>query len=235
MNHSSRFRKLAKCALLSGASAALPVTAHATTIDSGPLNITISGTPYGADQYLTYDVNNDGVPDLEFDIHGGYEAVDPVKGPDRGPATSVEGLNGAAIAENTSLGLFAQDIAPGADVNSALTYVPSGNYKLLGNNIGTAFPIDGTTPGYFGFEFMVNGQEDYGYVEVTNSITTITNGDGSTISPASLTIERVVYDDSGSQVPVPAPEPASLALFAVGAAGVSVFRRRQRSKTTQAD
>jgi hypothetical protein len=83
---------------------------------------------------------------------------------------------------------------------------------------GAAFPTS-APGGYYGFRFQDGGAAvRYGWAEVIRGASTTTAG----------TIVRYAYDDSGAGIPAGAtvPAPGSLALLAIGAAGL-VGRRRK--------
>ncbi len=96
--------------------------------------------------------------------------------------------------------------------NSVLAFtsanVPQGNL-LTGNQ-------------YVGFQFQISGFTHYGWAEVN-------------IQPQSIKIKEWAYESTaGASIMVPVPEPAGapvgLGLLALGAAGVSAYRKRKLVK-----
>ncbi|HVU38154.1 MAG TPA: hypothetical protein VHC95_07460 [Opitutales bacterium] len=75
---------------------------------------------------------------------------------------------------------------------------------------------------YVGFEFLINGFTHYGWAEIS-------------ISADSVTVKNWAYESTaGMSIMVPVPEPAGapvgLGLLALGAAGVSAYRKRKLAK-----
>ena len=103
-------------------------------------------------------------------------------------------------------GVKAYSQAPGEVVG------PSSEF-LIGD--GTFYGFDGG-PGttYLGLMFdLASAPDPYGYAKIV---------DDELIS--------ITYDANGGPVRVPAPEPASLGLLALGAAGVAALRRRRSAR-----
>lgn len=156
-------------------------------------------------------------------------------------------LNGAGGAELnfllavTDLSYFANaDVAPqnGASIafiaNSAVNFT-AGNAisaglwanvqkSLFWDYAGSGFNKGGNfwnTPGYLGVRFDPLGGTDwkYGWVHI-DSVT-------ASFKSYSYHIDGYAYEDSGAPISAGAvPEPSSLALLAVGAAGVRLLRKR---------
>jgi hypothetical protein len=102
------------------------------------------------------------------------------------------------------------------------TVGPSSIFSSGSNQNGLIYP-GGNFPknGDLGFEVPVDAASghayDYGYVNLTN----FNN---------SLGVNSYSYDPTGAPVAVPQiPEPSTLALFAAGAVGLGILRRRRKS------
>lgn len=92
-----------------------------------------------------------------------------------------------------------------------------------------AFGFTSGQAGFAGFRFDAGGTTLYGWAELTIDVT----------APATVTISQWAYEDTGAAIAVGAttaavPEPSSLGLLALGAAGVTAWRRKKQSKPTTA-
>jgi hypothetical protein len=104
-------------------------------------------------------------------------------------------------------GVKAYSQAPGEVVG------PSSGY-LTGDGTSYAFFGEGTTYLGLSFDLAVPGPDPYGYAKIVND-----------------ELISITYDANGGPVRIPTPEPASLGLLALGAAGVAALRRRRSARS----
>jgi PEP-CTERM motif-containing protein len=90
---------------------------------------------------------------------------------------------------------------------------PSSGY-LTGDGTSYAFFGEGTTYLGLSFDLAVPGPDPYGYAKIVND-----------------ELISITYDANGGPVRIPTPEPASLGLLALGAAGVAALRRRRSARS----
>jgi hypothetical protein len=111
------------------------------------------------------------------------------------------------------------DLSPGTVIGPASGFLDTATLDSNGNQAKLDYGLwkDG---GYMGLQFDIEpSSTDYGYAQLTWD-----SGDpGVTIA--------VTYDDSGAPVTIPSvPEPATLGVLAMGAAGVLAVRRRRGAR-----
>lgn len=194
--------------LVAGVAALAPV-AHGNVVTVN-VNQTIAsnGTPY--------DLTANGGPDLTFSAPAaGLYAYANVTGSPTAGYTD-DGLGNPVDVAGSTIGP-SNSFASGTGAMATCKFLEgcSGN-----------FPTDGSTQ-YLGFEWSPSsGVTDYGYVTLSIS--------GSKINAASIDLQSFTYDDSGASITAPAaaPEPASFALMAAGAAGIAALRMRRRARNS---
>ncbi len=134
-----------------------------------------------------------------------------------------------------SVGQGIKHLSAGATIKSPVT---GSNFQgstnlLFGHAVSAAGHVSslgaagwGAKNGYIGFDFKNGETTDYGWIKL--SFTTTENG-----AAGSFNIESYAYDDSGAAIqagagtPTPEPGTSSLALLAIGAAGITALRRRK--------
>lgn len=130
----------------------------------------------------------------------------------------------ARLAVNTMIG-------PGLafDNPELLTSSGGGSFRnnvfpSLASNFGDFGQWNDLGTGYLGLTFDIGSQTDYGWAKIT------VNAD------YTVTLDAIGYDDTGNAIAAgaaDAPEPNSLLLMALGAAGLAGYRRKQSAKATQ--
>ncbi len=159
----------------------------------------------GPNAYGTYSnwaaIEGNGPDDQFVNINPSPNAGGPAYGP-----------NNLAAGDIISAGLsFASGDGP---LQMAYTsYLPSANFGAF----TTASPS-----GYIGVQFSVNGSTVFGWVEVrVEGDVTAANFDN-----ASIFIGKIGYEDNGGPTQAGIPEPSSVGLLALGAAGLATRRRK---------
>jgi hypothetical protein len=209
-------RKLLAYALAGGA--ALVGPAHADIISySGPTLSTIDGP-------ISLDLNNDLTIDFTF------TATDAVGSTDVA-VNNVEqhGVNNGAtwdpVAADASVASASKAFNSLTVLNSAKPGVPTLD------PLNTSFPYGSDS--YIGLVFEISGLQHYGWALVNPNISRIS----STSAEAETQIKAFAYqtiagvDNLAGETgpdPSPIPEPSTMALLALGSAGLAVARRRSR-------
>lgn len=207
---SSFERKLAVYALVGGAALGLPVPSEAGPISySGLQNITVNAPGnYGLD------LNADSVVDFIFaaleNTDTGYHAVRVYSGTNNAVANASK--------------LKAQQLNFGDPIPNGLTWSNDGLKLAKRGGFGDKgnWSPDGT-PGFLGVRFDISGQTHYGWVRV-----------GVTFQSTSFRIVDWAYNTtSGEAIRAgePIPEPSTLSLMALGAAGLLALRRRKQKSS----
>lgn len=165
-----------------------------------------SATPWDVDGNSSADFN------LILQAGGGLASFAPI------------GAVNKLLGTSTNVGILA-NLASGDPVNATVIAAnPLGGILITtyGNNSQVQFPDN--TPGQFGFKFSSGANTYYGWgtltVEPGTNRFTISEAYYNTVAGAAINV---------GEVPVAAvPEPSSMALLAIGSAGVIAWRARRR-------
>jgi hypothetical protein len=135
------------------------------------------------------------------------------------------GPNGNEFAESAA---SVARLAPEMTVGASLAF--SSVDGTLAENHSPAFGLWNPVPeaGVLGFELVSGGPTLYGWADITVN------------SDYTITLQAFGYDDSGAAVtalpPIsPTPEPASIVLLALGAAGIAAWRRKKTKTPASAE
>ena len=189
-----------------------------------------------ADQSISFDLNNDGIPDFGFYFYQygavrkplGYHEegleVDPAK---TGNAIwSVQSSKGGACAAALPPGV---KVGPGADFQGkSLELWGSGGTAYSGPFVFCEFGKR-TRGAFLGLKFLINGQTHYGWAHVTiKGNTAVLNGYAYETVPNQPIVTGKASGpvEVGEALPMAIPaQPATLGILAHGAQGLDIWRR----------
>jgi PEP-CTERM motif len=220
---SSTVEKLSKTALLAGAALALPAAAHASVVfgTGSPINLKSTDS---TDATAFLDVNADGTNDFEFTASFS-NLRDSVLALDSNMWLGTTGSSPAAPAALTA----PTEIGPDTTSPPYTFFGGSGvlqNTSFITNKMKGPWPAGGSA--YLGLQFEAVDGTHYGWAQIS----ACTFDANSTCDPAStISIIDWAWEDQvgvGIQSPAALPEPSSLALFALGGAGLAAFRLRRK-------
>jgi hypothetical protein len=223
-------RKIAAYGIGAGA-AALAAPAQADIHYSGALDFT-ANTIY-------FDLTNTVGPSTDMQLADNFELSSSIQNSEKPTAYGLSGTTtGAGEVAFFKPAIFefaTPEFAAGDTIGSQLDF---GNGAYLNN-------FSATTPGgewqvgdtgFLGLQIDINGQIDYGWAEVRlNSASPVSSSSTSSaalnadVADGEFTLLGYALDTSGLPIQAGAiPEPSSLALLALGAAGVVALRRRRK-------
>ncbi len=183
-------------------------------------NVTLGSLrPPVTDGTIGWDV--DGAGGDEFAVRNSSTLVAYLSGPGGQFAKTYTGTFGGNKIRNVATGFTVDaDALPFSGGNSRLTYNANQNLSPL---------FTTNTSGQFGFRFTSGSDTFYGWASLT--IDLAGSGQGFEITEAYYQTTPNTGIAVGA-VPVAVPEPAAMALLALGSAGVMAWRSRRRGSAT---
>jgi hypothetical protein len=184
---------------------------------------------------VTYpvDLNHDGITDVVFEQSGGI-ALNPMGGFSIFQAVAP----GNAIEVGTRGHGWARAMTIGAHIGPAKQFRQSA-YMAFAVRSGTETHQGGywfsSEPRYLGVAFHINGKTHYGWVRLKNSSyrgATVTGYAYETIPSKSIkagqkkSTDNTSVEEPNASITPPAPQSATLGALAMGAPGVSIWRRK---------
>jgi hypothetical protein len=227
LNVALRDTRLMKCAAIAGTALALPIAAHA-----GPVTVAGPGGPFTDPSSFQVDIDNNGVNDFQFDVFSNLI----------GPATEYITVLGLGSNQVVGSGGFASPLAAGASINGSSTLTSGSttlahSQKFLKMKAKGPWPQDGSFA-YLGVEFQSGADTLYGWMHISATTDNFILGSGLQTSSEQLTIDQMGYESTpggttfaGGEESASVPEPATLSLLSLGAAGISAVRARRRKNS----
>lgn len=244
---SSLEAKLARYALAGSALLSLPAAAHADNFFySGPLNVSVTQSAPGSNT-LAVSFDNT-ITDLSLmalvysnAYPGNYGAYDELIPQSPDEATTFSVAPGTLIGPATTFSPSANELYTEYVYYNRYTYAHRHTYSCgkstcsyysytysYRSNLAYSGPTPNYSPYYVGVEFTRSAQTYYGWIELENYVT-----------PTYAEVELLGYaynTTPGDSIPagLTTPEPATLPLYALGAAGILALRRRRRKTLEKA-
>ncbi len=226
--------KTATTGLAGAAAIATGSQAYGAVITVTPSNSILSTNALGTPVTEFFDVNGDGISDLQLTVNVNTTY-----------AAAYGGVSGSSAAYNAfgainqvvgyagAFGNYATRLAAGASVGPTSAFVYGDHLTVLGSRFAGKNYGQFRTRGFFGFEFIAADGEHFGYL---NLLSTVAGRNAATLS-LGLTFYSAAYESTPNTpitIPGAVPEPSSLAALAFGAAGLAGAVAYRRKKAVQA-
>jgi hypothetical protein len=184
----------------------------------------------GKNAHYALDLNHDGITDVTFVNSYGCNqdyCFDVLNG-NAAAGNGVEGKRGFLSIP------FAYALKRGAPIGPGQ---PFSGQLMASTNVGTLGQWVNIDNGYLGLKFTIKGKIHYGWARLTSHLTSgvikavLTGYAYETIANKSIKAGQIKgvddssVDTTNASLTAPAPDPATLALLAAGAPGLSVWRR----------
>jgi len=213
----SRRKFCRKATAVAGSLASVSLVAASADASIVHVDGPISVAP-GSTANLDWDIDGVGGLDIRFNTYAGFARdLNFIAGGGTGALVATNGLRIQNLALGFEVGLT---LEPGLAFANEIWSIIKATSPLARFN---GFTVD--EPGFVGFRFNDGTNDLFGWAKFA------VTGPGTL---AGITIFEWAYEDSGAPIQVgdtgAIPEPSSLAMWALGVAGLAAWRRRRRSK-----
>jgi hypothetical protein len=218
---STRAERVSKTAVLAGAALALPLSAKAgTVIYSGIQDITLSSTSTDVIGSISLDGSAN-----DFSFDASFSSLTDTVTPlmvGSNPLNAYVSLT--SLSNDPEALSFGATIGPGQNYSTGVGTLQSSDFLQKG-----PWPKYPNSLAYLGVEFYIGTDLYYGWV----GIIACTNDEPNSCDPSSSIVIQDWAYQSTPGVTITAgqgevPEPSTLALFALGAAGLAALRARRK-------